>query len=139
MGDDFGSLAWNADLGWWSGSTDVSQGHRIDLHIEAANDQAAMREAAERARPMWGRLRVAEPSIRATVASQMTIAHNDYCDPDDEVTPEQFADRLRLLSAKFEESGAVELVYSDGLLFGGHWIIVPVGKDGTLGEASEAG
>ena len=81
MGDAFGSLAWNADLHWWSGAADVAPGPRIDLHVEAANDPAALRAAVTRA----------------------------------------------------------ELVYADGMLFGGHWIIVPVGADGTVGEASEAG
>ncbi len=69
----------------------------------------------------------------------MVEAHNDNCDPEDEVTPKQFADRLRLLSVLFEPAGAIELSYHDGLLFGGHWIVVPVGEDGTVGEASEAG
>jgi hypothetical protein len=87
----------------------------------------------------WERLRAAEPSVRAAVAAQMTDAHNDYCNPEDEVTALQFADRLRLLSAKFEASGALELVYADGMLFGGHWIIVPIAADGSVGEASEAG
>ena len=139
MGDVFGSLAWNADLDWWSGTAEVSPCHRIDLHVEAANDPAALRVAVTQAWPAWDRLRAAEPSVRAAVAGQMTDAHNGYCDPADEVTPEQFADRLRLLSARFEASRAVELVYADGMLFGGHWIIVPVGADGTVGEASEAG
>ena len=139
MGDAFGSLVWNADLDWWSGAADVAPGHRIDLHVEAANDPAALRAAVTRAELAWERLRVAEPSVRAAVAGQMADAHNGYCDPADEVTPEQFADRLRLLSAKFEAFGTVELVYADGMLFGGHWIIVPVGADGTVGEASEAG
>ena len=69
----------------------------------------------------------------------MTDAHNAHCDPEDEVTPEQFAHRLRLLSAKFQASAAVELVYTDGMLFGGHWINVAVGADGSVGEASELG
>jgi hypothetical protein len=43
------------------------------------------------------------------------------------------------LSAKFEASGAVELVFADGMRFGGHWIIVPIGVDGAVGEAFEAG
>ena len=139
MGDAFGSLAWNADLDWWSGAADVAPGHRIDLHVEAANDPAALRAAVTRAGLAWERLWVAEPSVRAAVAGQMTDAHNGYCDPADEVTPEQFAERLRLLSARFEASGAVELVYADGMLFGGHWIVVPVSPDGSVGEASEAG
>ena len=34
---------------------------------------------------------------------------------------------------------SVELTYADGGLFGGHWIVVTVAADGTVGEASEAG
>jgi hypothetical protein len=139
MGDAFGSLTWNADLGWWSGVAEVAPGHRINLHVEAPDDPAALQAVVARAQPAWERMRVSEPSVRAAVAGQMIDAHNGNCDPEDEVTPEQFADRLRLLSAKFEASGAVELVYADGMLFGGHWIIVPVGANGVVGEASEVG
>ena len=72
---------------------------------------------------------------RAAVAGQLTEAHDDFCDPADEVMPERFAGRLRLLSARFEAAGAVELVYADGMLLGGHWIVVPVAPDGSVGEA----
>src|SRR5947209_745071 len=139
MGDVFGGLAWNPKLDWWSGAAEVAPGHRIALHMEAANDPAAMRTAVARAGPAWERLRAAEPSVRVAVAGQMTEANNDFCDPVDEVTPEQFAGRLRLLSARFEATGAVELVYADGMLLGGHWMVVPVGADGSVGEAFEAG
>jgi len=139
MDDAFGSLAWNSRLDWWSGTAEVAPGHRIDLHVEAANDPAAVRAAIARAEPAWGRLRAVEPSIRASVASQLTDAHNGFCDPEDEVTPDEFASRLRLLSARFKASGATELVFADGMLFGGHWIVVPVAADGSVGEAVEAG
>jgi hypothetical protein len=139
MGDAFGSLAWNADLDWWTGAAELAPGHRIDLHLQAVNAPAALRAAVSRAAPAWERLLVGEPAIRAAVAAQMTDAHNDYCDPEDEVTEEQFADRLHLKSALFEGTGTVELTYADGGLFGGHWIIVPVAADGIVGEASEAG
>jgi hypothetical protein len=46
---------------------------------------------------------------------------------------------LRLLSALFQVSGEMELVYADGMLFGGHWIVVPIAPDGSVGEALEAG
>lgn len=139
MSDAFESLAWNADLDWWSGAVEFGPGHRIDLHVQAANEPAELRAAAARATSAWERLRATEPDIRATVATQMTEAHNDYCEPEDEITEEQFADRLRLKSVLFEAAGTVELTYADGGLFGGHWIIVPVAADGSVGEASEAG
>jgi hypothetical protein len=139
MGDTFGALAWNPRLDWWSCAAEFAPGHCIDLHVEAANDPAAMRAAVARAEPVWERLRAAEPSVRAAVAGQLTDAHNEFCDPADEVTREQFAARLRLLSARFQASGSLELVYSDGMLLGGHWIVVPVGADGSVGEAVEAG
>ena len=139
MDDAFSSLAWNADLEWWSGAAEVAPGHRIDLHVQAANDPVALRVAVGRASPAWERLKAAEPGVRAEVAGQMTEAHNGYCDPEDEVTEEQFAERLCLLSVVFEAAGGLELCYHDGMLFGGHWLIVPVGEDGSVGEASEAG
>jgi hypothetical protein len=139
MSDAFESLAWNRRLDWWTGAAEVAPSHRIDIHVEAANDLAAVRAAVVQAQPAWDWLRAAERSVRAAVATQLTDAHNEFCDPADEVTPEQFAARLRLLSAKFEASGAVELVYADGMLLGGHWIVVPVGADGSVGEAVEAG
>ena len=139
MGGAFGSLAWNADLDWWSGVAEIAAGHCIDLHVQAANNPAELRVAVTRAAPAWERLWAAESDVRAAVAGQMTEAHNDYCDPEDEVTEEQFRGRLRLKSALFETAGAVELTYADGGLFGGHWIIVPFAADGTVGEASEAG
>ena len=139
MGDGFGSLAWNADLEWWSGAVEIAPGQRIDIHVQAANNSAELYAEIVRAGPSWDRLRSHEAAVRTTVAGQMTEAHNDYCDPEDEVTEHQFAERLRLNSALFESAGTVELIYADGGLFGGHWIIVPIAADGTVGEASEAG
>jgi hypothetical protein len=69
----------------------------------------------------------------------MADAHNEYCEREDEVTPEQFASRVRLRSVLFESNGSVELCYDDGRLFGGHSIMVPIDRDGRVGEASEAG
>ena len=140
MDDVFGTLAWNPHLDWWSGAADVAPGHRIDLHVEAANDPAAMRAAVNRAKPAWARLQATEPSVRTAVADQLTDAHNEFCDPADEFTPEQFAARLCVCCRLGSEPppGAVELVYSDGMLLGGHWIVVPVGLDGSVGEAVEA-
>ena len=135
----FDSLEWNSDLNWWSGAADFTPGHHIDLHVQAANDPAELRAAIERADPKWERLRSDEQSIRAAVADQMTDAHNDYCNPEDEVTKDQFAGRLRLKSVLFEADGSVELTYPDDGLFGGHWIVVPIGADGVVGEATEVG
>lgn len=42
MGDPFASLAWNADLAWWSVEAEFASGHRIDLHLKAANDSAEL-------------------------------------------------------------------------------------------------
>ena len=52
---------------------------------------------------------------------------------------EQFADRIRLLSPFFELTGARELCYHDGILFGGHRLIVSIDAVGNVGEAVEAG
>lgn len=139
MNEAFGSLTWNADLGWWSGTAEVAPGHRIDLHVQAANQPEELPAAVGWAVPRWERLRLTEPGVRAAVADQMTEAHNEFCAPEDEVTPEQFADRLRLLSVLFKSAGTLELCYHDGMLLGGHWIIVPVAADGSVGEAVEAG
>jgi hypothetical protein len=139
VGEAFRMLAWNSDLAWWSGAAEVAPGHCIDLHVQVANDLAALRAAVELAGPAWERLRATEPDVRAAIAGQMVEAHNGYCAPEDEVTPEQFAERLRLLSLVFDSAGTMELCYHDGMLFGGHWIIVPVAADGSIGVASEAG
>src|SRR5690606_16561809 len=98
MGEVFGPLAWNPDLAWWSGSAEVAPGHRVDLFIQAGNEPDALRAAVERAVPGWDRLRAVEPAVRVAVSEQMTDAHNALCDPEDEVTVEQFAGRLQLLS-----------------------------------------
>ena len=137
MGDGFGSLAWNADLDWWSGAAEIAPGQRIDIHVQAANNPAELHADIVRAGRSWDWLRSHEPAVRTAVAGQMTEAHNGYCDPEDDVTEHQFAERLRLNSALFESDGTVELTYADGGLFGGHWIIVPIAADGTVGEASE--
>jgi hypothetical protein len=133
----FDSLAWNDDLSWWTTSAELPPGHRIDLHVQAPNDREMLRSSAARATPDWERLVRSEPSIRATVASQMTPGHNDFCNPEDVVTESQFAERMELLSVLFEASGSTELVYFDGYLFGGHHIIVPVSSDGVVGEAMD--
>jgi hypothetical protein len=139
MGEAFGTLAWYDHLEWWKGTAEFAPGRRIDLHVEAANDPAALQAAVARARPMWDRLRASELAVRAAVAGQLTAAHNEFCAPEDEVTEAEFAERMRLLSVKFEAAGGAELVLADRTLLGGHWIVVPVGADGVVGEAVEAG
>src|SRR5262245_17646539 len=105
------TLSWDADLGWWSGRAEVAPGYAIDVHVQAANDPTLLLAAVEQAGPGWTRLRAAEPSVRATVAEQMVEARNRYCKREDRVTPEEFAGRLRLLSALFEPDSTVELCY----------------------------
>jgi hypothetical protein len=139
VGEAFGALAWDDRLEWWKGAAEFAPGRRIDLHVEARNEPAALEVAVARARPVWDRLRASEPTLRAAVASQLTAAHNEFCAPEDEVTEEQFAERMRLLSVKFVAAGGVELVFADRTLLGGHWIVVPVGADGSVGEAITAG
>jgi hypothetical protein len=139
MGEAFGSLAWDDHLGWWKGTAEFGPGRRIDLHVEASNDPAAHQVAVARARLVWAWLRAAEPLVRAAVAGQLTEAHNEFCAPEDEVTEGQFAVRIQLLSLKFEVAGGVEMVFADRSLLGGHWIVVPVGADGLVGEAITAG
>jgi hypothetical protein len=139
MGDVFSALAWNSKLEWWSGAADVAPDRRINLHVEAANDPKSLQSAIIHSLPAWEWLKSSESAVRAAVADQLTDARNEFCDPADEVTPDQFADRMKLLSARFQTAGSVELVYSDGMLLGGHWIIVPIGPDRTIGEAFEAG
>ncbi len=135
----FGALAWDDHLEWWTGTAEFAPGRQIDLHVEASDDPAALEAAVARARPVWDRLQASEPAMRAVVASQLTAAHNEFCAPEDEVTGEQFAERMRLLSVKFEAAGGVELVFADRTLLGGHWIVVPVGANGSVGEAITAG
>jgi hypothetical protein len=139
VNDAFGPLSWNDRVGRWSGRTEVTPGHAIDVHVQAANDNPLPRAAIEHAGPAWVRLQATEPSVRATIAEQMADAHNEYCEPKDEVTPEQLASRIHLRSVLFESNGSVELCYDDGRLFGGHWIIVPIDREGRVGEPSEAG
>ena len=69
MDDTFHSLAWNADLGWWSGNTGVpAPGHRIDFCTFQADQSYRW---TRRTPPVdWSatsgaRLRAAEPSVRA--------------------------------------------------------------------------
>lgn len=139
MGEAFGALAWDDHLGWWKGAAEFAPGRRIGVHVEANNDPAALQAAVARAGPLWDRLRALELSVRAAVVSQLTAAHNEFCAPEDEVTEAQFAERMRPLSVKFEVAGGVEVVFADRTLLGGHWIVVPVGPDGTVGEAITAG
>jgi hypothetical protein len=139
MNDVFASLEWNPDLDWWSGHAEIVPGYGIDLHVQAARDPAALRVAIEWATTAWRRLQSDESSVRRAVAARMIEAHNDHCNPEDEVTSEQFAARLRLKSVLFEVSRSVELCYDDGMLFGGHWVLVRIGEDGTMGEVLEAG
>ncbi|HEX4608995.1 MAG TPA: DUF2262 domain-containing protein [Urbifossiella sp.] len=139
MGEAFAALAWDDRLEWWRGAAEFAPGRRIDLHVEASNDPSALEAAVVRAGPMWDRLRGSELAVRAAVASQLTAAHNEFCASEDEVTEEQFAERMRLLSVKFEAAGDVEMVFADRTLLGGHWIVVPVGANGSVGEAITAG
>jgi hypothetical protein len=135
----FDHLKWNPNLGWWSGSTEFSPGRRIDIHVEADNSPSMLRDRVKQADQAWVMLRTTESSIRQAIAEQLVESHNQFCDPEDEVSSDQFADRVRLLSVRFMSSGALELVYMEEGLLGGHWIIVPIGPDGEIGEVSEAG
>lgn len=134
-----GALTRNPELGWWSGRGEVAPGQEIDVHLEAADEPAELQAAVERAKMAWDCPTARQSLVRAAVADQLVRAHNDFCNPEDEVTADQFADRLRLLSARFMASGVIELVYVGEQLLGEHWIVVRIGKDGSVGEAFEAG
>jgi hypothetical protein len=139
MSDVFDSLTWkDAVRSWWV-AAEIETGHHVDLYVSASTDLASLSNAVRLADSAWTRLKNTESLVRASVAQQLTAAHNDYCDPADEVTEEQFAARIRLLSVEFQTDGGLDLCYHDSMLFGGHWLIVPVSADGTVGEAFEAG
>jgi hypothetical protein len=131
------SLVWNDKQDWWLGSIELAPRHSIDLQVDAGKNEADLRAVIEAAGPTFVRLRATERAVREAVVGQMVGIHNDLCDPEDKLAVEQFADGLLLQSVVFEQAGTLELTYSDGGLFGGRCIIVPIAADGSVGRAAE--
>jgi hypothetical protein len=125
---------WDSELEMWSGKAEVALGHRIGIHIMATSDPADLRRAVERSRAGFEWLLASERNVRDTITLHLIDTHNGNRDPEDQVTPDGFADRLRLESAVFEPGGTIELCYKDGWLFGGHWVVVTIDGDRNIGQ-----
>jgi hypothetical protein len=55
------------------------------------------------------------------------------------ISAEEFMDAMSLDGLDFWPDGTAEVSYFDGDLFGGHQIVIPFRRDGTIEEPSIAG
>lgn len=65
-------------------------------------------------------------TIKKYCADSLLEDKNDgWADTEEEkVTEEEFKDRLQLDTIKIESDGGLEIVFQDGDLFAGHWVVV---------------
>jgi len=137
-----GNLVWDDDLEWWKAKTLLSSDTKINLAVstDAGSDELPTIEKAGDFL-LW--LRSNDEAVRRFAASQLLELYNDeWRENEEKIDSTTFVDRLYLEDATVYSGDDfhAELIYQETAdMFAGHCIIVSVGDDYSLEEASLAG
>ncbi len=141
----FGTLTWDAELGWWAGRAELSPGYGLRVYIESVVEAGEARgEDLERARSLWAVLCGTERTLRLKAAEEMFWGM--YCDwrqgvdpPAPELDLHGFVEAFRLQSVTFWGEEGAELYLDDALeVFGGHVPRFCVDEHGNFEPGSAA-
>lgn len=118
--EGLGTFALNRQVNWFETELDWL-GTRISLVFDrdesradcVMNAKALLAGAAE-----WDR------RVRAYAADELLSSANDWAEGEEEITREQFMERMELESVEVREDGAFEFWFADGDMFYGHSIHV---------------
>ena len=117
--EGLGTFALNRQVDWFETEVDWLGG-QISLVFDAEEDRA---EVLQRAKTLLAGAADWDERIRAYAADDLLASANDWAE-DEEITREQFIQRMELESIEIRADGSFEFWFADGDMFYGHSIHV---------------
>lgn len=117
--EGLGTFALNRQVDWFETEVDWLGG-QISLVFDAEEDRA---EVLQRAKTLLSGAADWDERIRAYAADDLLVSANDWAE-DEEITREQFIQRMELESIEIRADGSFEFWFADGDMFYGHSIHV---------------
>lgn len=132
-----GELEFNPETGAWQAEWEFAPGHPVELLI---HHEQAMDAVPGEVKRLLLTLKDKDPSVREEVARKLIRLCNEDWNPDEQLTEDEFAGRVKLQGVNVSaETARAELFYDDDDIFAGHSISVFMGSDGRLSEPNLAG
>ena len=133
----FGTLSYDASVRWYRAQVEFSPGRRVELSIsvEGVDPDAAV----EQAHQIFPRVQSQGAALRRAAAQEKLALYNDHWSQGERIDADEFARRITLSSITIHPEGEVELWYSDGDLFAGHWIAVSTDSELQFQHVEPAG
>jgi hypothetical protein len=126
-----GNVTWDKDS-QWSGTMILANGKTAAFEIDGYEPVESITEAARNTLKF---LIANEPLIRHIMAVSMRKLYKEGWLYENTLTPEELAQKINLNNVTIFDEGGGELFYeADEDLFAGHWVQVPIGADGEIGE-----
>lgn len=117
--EGLGTFTLNRQVDWFETEVDWLGG-QISLVFDAGEDRA---EVLQRAKTLLSGAADWDERIRAYAADDLLVSANDWAE-DEEITREQFIQRMELESIEIRADGSFEFWFADGDMFYGHSIHV---------------
>ena len=117
--EGLGTFTLNRQVDWFETEVDWLGG-QISLVFDAGEDRA---EVLQRAKTLLSGAADWDERIRAYAADDLLVSANDRAE-DEEITREQFIQRMELESIEIRADGSFEFWFADGDMFYGHSIHV---------------
>ena len=131
------SFGWfDGEIAWGAGRAKVTLGHDDDTAERCAQALAHLRAVVTSQPDVDARWRRYAAGELADLANDWQRDEDATAEP---ITPEAFADRIRLTELSIESDGSMTPYFDDGDLFWGHVIIVSIDDGGTPIDATIAG
>jgi hypothetical protein len=133
-----GELAWDSELKWWMGRTELVPGHPIEVYASPEAETGEFSVAL--ARQAFLRVRAEDKRFRRESARWVLEDYNGCWNKTGrDLSVAGYVRRLRLETVELRADGSAKLSYNDGGLFRGHSIGVWVAPDGKVQRAVMGG
>lgn len=131
-----GKFTLNRRYDWYEGTIDYL-GQECDVLLSVDEGTTDTGRAIESLERLCGDLRSVDRQVREYASAELLTNACDWCD--EELTPEQFMERMSNPSITIGTDGSIEFMFDDGDMFWGHAIVVWMGADGICRRADIEG
>ena len=142
--DGLGTFTLNRQVGWYEAEVDWLDG-KVRLDFDKGEAQA-MKAAQDTARALLADAQSWDGRVRAFAAQQLTDLANQWAQDEEEedeapeeITPEDFMERMELDAIQVDDQGGFTFWFEDGEMFWGHAIRVSGTLAGGPDEAQMEG
>ncbi|MDO5709053.1 MAG: DUF2262 domain-containing protein [Coriobacteriales bacterium] len=134
--NSLGTFTLDRRYDWYEGSIDyLGKTCTVMLTVEEGSTDATA--ALAKLEELCVDLSSVDHAARAYAADQMLENASDWCE--EELTREQFIERMDYPSITIEHDGSVGFMFDDGGMFAGHVIVVDMAADGSFERADIEG